>query len=183
MIEQDPRITEGPTFFQSLYGWMKRAAIEVNAKAPVNNPVLTGDPQAPTPAVIDNDTSIATTAWVRSAMSNIASAAGFASSFGTTSYIKFPSWLGSWVVQWGVTSGTTVASNIAITFPLSFPTACRSALCVSGSSSTTLALPITTAMSATGCTAVFVTPAAGGGGGNTGVGAVSVVVNWVALGN
>src|SRR5262252_4479611 len=34
-------------------------------RAPVNNPVFTGDPQAPTPATADNDTSIATTAYVK----------------------------------------------------------------------------------------------------------------------
>jgi hypothetical protein len=33
--------------------------------ASLNSPVFTGDPQAPTPAGSDNDTSIATTAWVR----------------------------------------------------------------------------------------------------------------------
>jgi len=33
--------------------------------APINNPVFTGDPQAPTPATADNDTSIATTAFVK----------------------------------------------------------------------------------------------------------------------
>lgn len=35
------------------------------AKAPLVNPVFTGDPQAPTPATGDNDTSIATTAYVK----------------------------------------------------------------------------------------------------------------------
>ncbi len=34
-------------------------------KAPLDSPTLTGDPKAPTPAVTDNDTSIATTEWVR----------------------------------------------------------------------------------------------------------------------
>lgn len=33
--------------------------------APLASPVFTGDPQAPTPAIADNDTSIATTAWVQ----------------------------------------------------------------------------------------------------------------------
>jgi hypothetical protein len=33
--------------------------------APIANPVFTGDPQAPTPAAADNDTSIATTAFVK----------------------------------------------------------------------------------------------------------------------
>src|SRR6185369_5064365 len=33
--------------------------------APLASPVFTGDPQAPTPATADNDTSIATTAFVK----------------------------------------------------------------------------------------------------------------------
>jgi hypothetical protein len=36
--------------------------------APINNPILTGDPQAPTPAFGDSDTSIATTAFVQAAV-------------------------------------------------------------------------------------------------------------------
>lgn len=197
MIEQDPRVTEGPSFFRSLYDWMRRVAISVNGtekqvatntasiatKAPIDSPTLTGDPKAPTPANSDNDTSIATTAWVRNAMATIATAAGFAFSFGTTSYLKLPSWLGSWVVQWGASTGSTSAgSQIAVTFPLTFPTTCRAALAVSSSSSTTLALPISTGKSTTGFNAVFVE--ASGGVGNAGVGAgVSVAVNWIAVGD
>ncbi|ATB66595.1 hypothetical protein CLJ08_18920 [Pseudomonas mosselii] len=37
-------------------------------KAPLANPVLTGDPKAPTPPTTDNDTSIATTAFVRNVL-------------------------------------------------------------------------------------------------------------------
>lgn len=37
--------------------------------APINSPVFTGDPRAPTPATSDNDTSIATTAFVKAAIS------------------------------------------------------------------------------------------------------------------
>ena len=37
----------------------------LDLKANIASPVFTGDPQAPTPAVGDNDTSIATTAWVQ----------------------------------------------------------------------------------------------------------------------
>jgi hypothetical protein len=35
-------------------------------KANIASPIFTGDPQAPTPAIGDNDQSIATTAWVKS---------------------------------------------------------------------------------------------------------------------
>lgn len=41
---------------------------ELAKKAPLVSPVLTGDPRAPTPSVGDNDTSIATTAFVQAAM-------------------------------------------------------------------------------------------------------------------
>jgi hypothetical protein len=37
-------------------------------KAPIDSPVLTGDPRAPTPATTDNDTSIATTSYVQAAI-------------------------------------------------------------------------------------------------------------------
>ncbi|MBO0715988.1 MAG: hypothetical protein J2P55_01460 [Rhizobiales bacterium] len=43
-------------------------------RAPVNNPTFTGDPKAPTPTAGDNDTSISTTAFVTTAISNAASA-------------------------------------------------------------------------------------------------------------
>lgn len=122
MIEQDPRLTEGPTFFQSLYAWMKRVAVEVNAKAPINNPVLTGDPKAPTPANSDNDTSIATTAWVRSAIGTIFSALGFAVG-GTNAgwYIKFPTFMGSFILQGGAVTQSSNGSGVAsVTFPIAF---------------------------------------------------------------
>src|SRR5215831_13537832 len=41
---------------------------QVTGAAPLASPVFTGDPQAPTPAAGDNDTSIATTAFARSLM-------------------------------------------------------------------------------------------------------------------
>lgn len=47
------------------------------ALAPLASPVFTGDPRAPTPAVGDNDTSIATTAYVQAAL--VASVGGVAS--------------------------------------------------------------------------------------------------------
>jgi hypothetical protein len=42
----------------------------VAAKAPLASPVFTGDPKATTPAVMDNDTSVATTAFVKSQSAN-----------------------------------------------------------------------------------------------------------------
>jgi hypothetical protein len=49
------------------------AATMANAlalKAPLNSPIFSGDPRAPTPAADDNDTSIATTAFVKTAMAS-----------------------------------------------------------------------------------------------------------------
>ena len=42
--------------------------IDLSAYAPLASPTFTGDPKAPTPPFADNDTSIATTAWVTTAL-------------------------------------------------------------------------------------------------------------------
>lgn len=75
----------------------------------------------------DNSGKLATTSWIRSAMSNIASAAGFSALLSSTGYIVFPSWLGGLIVQWGkVGDGTSAAADVVIsgTFPFAFPNAC-----------------------------------------------------------
>src|SRR4029077_1643795 len=46
----------------------------IGNKADIFSPTLTGDPKAPTPATADNDTSIATTAFVKAALAAGASA-------------------------------------------------------------------------------------------------------------
>ena len=40
-------------------------------KAPLDSPVFTGDPKAPTPTAGDNDTSVATTSFVVTALSSV----------------------------------------------------------------------------------------------------------------
>jgi hypothetical protein len=47
-------------------------ATALNAKAPLASPALTGNPTAPTPTAGDNDTSIATTAFVVGAIASVA---------------------------------------------------------------------------------------------------------------
>src|SRR5262245_50706066 len=52
----------------TLYGRLNGAwspAQPAGSYAPINSPTFTGDPKAPTPATADNDTSIATTAFVK----------------------------------------------------------------------------------------------------------------------
>jgi len=51
------------------------ATIDLSAYAPLASPTLTGDPKAPTPSPGDNDTSIATTAFVATSFAPLASPA------------------------------------------------------------------------------------------------------------
>lgn len=56
------------TLYIGAAGGVGGAAIPIGGDghyATINSPVFTGDPQAPTPAAADDDTSIATTEWVR----------------------------------------------------------------------------------------------------------------------
>lgn len=52
------------------------AGPDLSAYAPLASPVFTGDPKAPTPLPNDNDTSIATTAFVQAALSGVAPGGG-----------------------------------------------------------------------------------------------------------
>lgn len=68
----------------------------------------------------DNSVKPASTSWVRGAMLNIATAAGFSVSFGTNGYVKFPSWLGGVIIQWGsIPSAASATTNAS--FPITFP--------------------------------------------------------------
>lgn len=97
-------------------------------KAPLSSPAFTDAPTAPTPQIEENSTRLATTSWVRTAMSSIATAAGFVCSLTQNGYIKFPSWLGGLIIQWGETTYVNTAGG-AITFPMSFPNACFFVTC------------------------------------------------------
>src|SRR5262245_3961033 len=60
-------ITDAPSD-GTLYGRLNGAwspAQAAGSYAPINSPTFTGDPKAPTPATGDNDTSVATTAFVK----------------------------------------------------------------------------------------------------------------------
>ncbi|MBT9516690.1 MAG: hypothetical protein IV112_08345 [Methyloversatilis discipulorum] len=68
----------------------------------------------------DNSGKIATTSWIRSAMSNIASVAGFESLFAPAGYVVLPSWLGGLIIQWGNISAVASGASATITYPISF---------------------------------------------------------------
>ncbi len=81
---------------------------------------------ATTQANNDNSTKVATTAWIRNAMSNIASAAGFLFSYTETNpsngngYVVFPSWLGSLKIQWQLVNPAASPTTNTYSFPIAF---------------------------------------------------------------
>ncbi|CUH95865.1 putative membrane protein [Propionispora sp. 2/2-37] len=93
----------------------------------------------------DNSTRLSTTAWIRSNIQSlvagciaaVATAAGFAYSFGSTNgYIKFPSWLGGLIIQWGQATEELFSSGIAtVTTGIAFPSTFQQVFAVHGGSS------------------------------------------------
>lgn len=81
---------------------------QLNAKAALASPALTGVPTAPTPTTGDRTTKIATTALFDSE---------FTKSLAVNGYQKLPSGL---IMQWGAQS---TATNTVV-FPISFPNIC-----------------------------------------------------------
>jgi|GEM_PF-4641748 len=95
-------------------------------KTPASNPsdwaLWAFGPSDVATAPTDNSGKIATSSWIRSAMSDIASAAGFSALLGDTGHIVLPSWLGGLIFQWGSVT-TASGAHSTLTFGLSFPTA------------------------------------------------------------
>ena len=82
-------------------------------------------------AFADSSVRPASTGWIRGAMSAIAVAAGFSSSFTANGYVKFPTWLGGLVIQWGNLSASA-SVDVVVTFPISFPSACHAVFATHG---------------------------------------------------
>lgn len=58
--------------------------------------------------------------WLRGAMAQIASAAGFSFVGGINGYVQFPSWLGGILFQWGQVNAYNL-STVTVTYPKAFP--------------------------------------------------------------
>ena len=89
--------------------------------APLASPGFSGTPTVPTQSTSDNSSQAVNSSWIRSAMANIASAAGFSCSRGSSGYIALPSWLGGLVLQWLPVFAAPKGSASAFTFPMQFP--------------------------------------------------------------
>lgn len=120
---------------------------DVDGAAPLVSPAFTGGPTAPTPATSDNDTSIATTAYVKNQLNNTAltgtptaptpAAADNDTSIATTKFVKdqnyrkseagsFVATVGTSFVNVGFTAGrfsvppaVTVSASVGTNVPLS----------------------------------------------------------------
>jgi hypothetical protein len=94
-------------------GQVPVGAVTQYAPTLFTSPALTGNPTAPTAAIGDSDTSIATTRFVNPG-----------TSLGASGYRKFPD---GFILQWGtvnVATGLTVPVDIGIAFPIAFPAMC-----------------------------------------------------------
>ncbi|SDF62330.1 gp53-like domain-containing protein [Sporomusa acidovorans] len=99
------------------------------AKAPLTSPAFTNTPTAPTAAAGTNSTQIATTAFVKTAVSGAASIV--ASGTGENYYWR--KWSNGDMEIWGTITGTlgsmgTHTSGVTITFPVQFQTACKNVI-------------------------------------------------------
>jgi len=100
--------------------------------APLNSPVFSGTPKAPTPSANADPQEIATVGWV----------AGL-SSFANSGYQKFANGL---IIQWGILPQVTISSSDAIfssplSWPIAFPhTALAAFACDRGASCFTISI-------------------------------------------
>lgn len=102
---------------------------DVAGAAPLASPALTGNPTAPTPTVGDNDTSIATTAFVQSALAPLTAGVVVGGS-----QITLPLAGGFWL-KMGTYSALVGEGSYTVTFDNAFPNYCFSAVatCINAS--------------------------------------------------
>ncbi len=122
--------------------------------APLASPTFTGDPKAPTPSSTDNDTSIATTAFVQSVIGTLSLGSAsrrdvgtgpannlipdmgsFIRSLASNGYQNIP---GGLLIQWGTASISGSGTTATVNFPIPFPTSTFQILmCDTGGATTT----------------------------------------------
>lgn len=98
----NPITSSGTTTFTLSANLQAWSAVTVASKANLASPIFTGDPRAPTPATADNDTSIATTAFVKNQ--------GYATTAALGSYV-----LKAGDTMTGTLNGTSVAMSGTVT--------------------------------------------------------------------
>lgn len=100
----------------------------LGTKAPLNSPTFTGNPTAPTPALADDDTSIATTAFVKDAVADALSQIGLFTTFDPTttgfavsSEAMYYTRIGNTVsVSYRATIASATATVLAVQVPFNF---------------------------------------------------------------
>ena len=113
----DLGVTATATHLNYINTLSSNAQTQLNGKANLASPSLTGAPTAPTPATGDNSTKIATTAFV---LANSIQDAQFAQSVAVNGYQKLPSGL---IMQWGtfISNGSSgLGSPQIVSFPVAF---------------------------------------------------------------
>lgn len=101
------------TYFDGIYA----TSTYLNLKAPLESPVFTGTPTAPTATTGTNTTQLATTAYANA----IAGGTTVPSvSKATNGYMKMANGV---IIQWGGYVGNGAAASYAQTFPIAFPNA------------------------------------------------------------
>jgi hypothetical protein len=86
--------------------------------APIDSPVFTGEPKAPTPPTEAVGKEIPTVEWVLANLGSDKIKLDGSSQLGDNGYVK----IGSLIVQW--CKGISSSNNQTVNFPLAFPTGC-----------------------------------------------------------
>ena len=100
---------------------------DLDTKANINSPVLTGTPTSTTPASSDNSTRIATTAFVKALVGAANNGGIVSANLAQNGYVKFAN---GFILQWGMYFMNSGGGNRTqvFNFPLAFPASCNSIL-------------------------------------------------------
>ena len=92
---------------------------DLDTKANINSPALTGTPTSTTPASSDNSTRIATTAFVKALVGAANNGGIVSANLAQNGYVKFAN---GFILQWGYfsTNSSGNTSTVQVTYPLQF---------------------------------------------------------------